>query len=155
MNAVGVGLRLTIDIGAGFYVGPEGEIGAATASLPVRAVALDAEPLSAWQGGYGQLVGVFGARRTLGRARVAVELAGGVLATPVTARFADDPDAGTSHTTYLSASPRLTAEARVRVSRWISPWASAGAFAGADITGRGYSVGLQLGLHLRAFDGGR
>ena len=55
MNTIGVGLRLTIDIGAGFYLGADGEIGAATASLPVRAMASDAEPLTAYQASYGQV----------------------------------------------------------------------------------------------------
>ena len=155
MNAIGIGLRGTVEIAAGFYVGGEGELGAAISSVPVRTVALDSEPLTAWQGGYGQVVAVFGARRMLGDTRVAVELAGGLLVTPVTARFADDPESGSTHTTTLSAMARPTAEARVRVARWLSPWASAGAFAGADLFGRGYSAGLQLGVHLRAFDGGR
>lgn len=155
MNAIGVGLRGTVAIGAGFYLGAEGEIGAAMSSLPVRAMALDAEPLTAWQGYYGQAVGVLGIQHSLGDTRIAVELAGGVLATPVTARFADDPESGSTHTATLAAMARPTAEARVRIARWLSPWASAGTFAGADLFGRGYSAGLQLGVHLRAFDGGR
>jgi len=66
MNAIGIGLRGTVEIAAGFYLGGEGEVGAAISSVPVRAVALDSEPLTAWQGGYGQVVAVFGARRMRG-----------------------------------------------------------------------------------------
>lgn len=155
MKTIGIGFRGTVEIAAGFYLGAEGEIGAAISALPVRAVALDSEPLTAWQGSYGQVVAVFGAQRMIGDTRIAVELAGGALVTPVSARFADDPEMGSTHTAVLSTIARPTAEGRVRIARWLSPWASAGAFAGADLSGRGYSAGLQLGLHLRAFDGAR
>lgn len=155
MNAIGVGLRGTLAIGAGLYLGAEGELGAAMSSLPLRAMALDAEPLTAWQSYYAQVVGVLGICNSLGNTRIAVELAGGVLATPVIAKFADDTDSGITHTATLAALARPAAEARLRFARWLSPWASAGAFAGADLLGRGYSAGLQLGVHLRAFDGGR
>ena len=155
MNAIGIGLRASVATGAGFYLGAEGEIGAAMSSLPVRAMALDAEPLTAWQSYYAQVVTVLGFRHSLGDTRIAVELAGGVLATPVTARFADDAESGITHTATLAAMARPAAEARVRVARWLSPWASAGAFVGTDLFGRGYAAGLQLGVHLRAFDGGR
>lgn len=155
MTTIGIGVRGTIGVGWGFYLGLDGELGAATTALPVRAVAMNAEPITAFQAGYGQLAALIGARRTIGDTRVAVELAGGVLTVPVTARFADDPETGSEHETVLSFSARPTAEARLRVDRWITPWVTAGAFGGVDLSGRGYSAGLSLGLHLRAFDGGR
>lgn len=155
MNTIGVGVRLTMDIGAGFYLGADGEIGAATASLPVRAMASDAEPLTAYQASYGQVAAILGAHRTIGDTRVAAEVAAGGLVTPVTARFADDPETGSDHRTMLSLSARPTAEARLRVARWLSPWTSVGVFAGIDLSGGGFSAGLSFGAHLRAFDGGR
>lgn len=155
MHAFGIGLRGTLGIGAGLYVGLEGEIGIAPRAVDVGVSAVDTEPLTAWQGNYGQAVAVLGARHTLGSTRVEAELAGGVLATPVSARFADDLEIGEEHTTTLSQLARRTAEARLRITRWLTPWVTLGGFAAAGLTRRGYSAGLSLGLHLRAFDGGR
>ena len=155
MHAVGVGLRGTLGIGAGLYAGLEGEIGLAPRAVNVGASAVDTEPLTAWQGNYEQAVAVLGARHTLGFTRVEAELAGGVLATPVSVRFADDLEIGEEHTTTLSQLARPTAEARLRITRWLTPWVTIGGFAAAGLIRRGTSAGLSLGLHLRAFDGGR
>lgn len=153
-TSMGFGFRGTIDLASGVYAGAELEIGGAMTSQRVQ-VSSDVEPLKAWQRGYVQGVGVLGVRDTIGETTVAAELAGGVLLTPVTAKYADDLESGDAHRTMLALIPRPAIEARVRAARWLSPWATIGAFAAADLAGAGYSAGLQLGLHLRAFDGGR
>jgi hypothetical protein len=89
---------------------------------------------------------------------VSIELAGGVQAIPVTARYADDDESRSEHTASFSTLVRPVFEPRLRFERWLTPWISAGAFVGAQIpvtsNSRGYAGGLQLSLHVRAFDGG-
>jgi hypothetical protein len=158
MATLGVGLRLTMDIGAGLFIGIDGELGAATRAAPVRVMTDSSEPVVASQSRYGQLGLLVGARRALGRSQLTVELAGGVQAIPITARYADDMESGGEHTASFSRLVRPVLEPRLRFDRWLTPWISVGAFVGAQIpvtsNNRGYAGGLQLSLHVRAFDGG-
>jgi hypothetical protein len=155
LQTVGIGVRLAIAVTASSYAGAEVELGSAMSSAHADTMTLAPEPITASQRGYGQAVAVLGVRHELAGTRLAAELAGGVRATPVTAWFADDPETTGDHATTLAMVARPLVEARVRATRWLSPWLSAGAFAGADVTGGGFALGLSLGAHLRAFDGGR
>ncbi len=63
LTAIGPGVRITVGVWPGFYVGGEMSGGVA----------------DGWRGGYGSLVAIAGGQRRIDRTSVAIELAAGVL----------------------------------------------------------------------------
>jgi hypothetical protein len=143
MTAPGAGMRWSVGVGRGLYLGVGTEGG------PIGVVA------SATADGLGP-VGFYamglvhgGLRRRIGRVQLAAELAVGAAIVPVVESVEPGQDPNTA------ANARLVLEGRVRADLWLNPWITAGAFAGTAVDGRGTVGGLQLGLHIRALDAGR
>lgn len=150
-------LRLGVMNRHGIYGMLEGEIGGivggAGASTEMAATGTFGSPQLEQHGG---LVvggyGVAGARAALGRATLAVELAGGVRSRMYSF---DSTYHGCETSSSISVS-RGVVDARVRGELWSGPWFALGATAGANLVERGdWMMGVYFGLHSRAYAGSR
>ncbi|HTL33999.1 MAG TPA: hypothetical protein VL326_12780, partial [Kofleriaceae bacterium] len=150
-------LRLGVIPSHGFYAALEGELGgltsAASASTEMMSTGTFGGPQLVQQGGLVMgAYGVAGVRGSLGRATLAVEGAGGVRQT----RYHFDSTYHACETTSTIADTRAVVEARARAEVWAGPWFTLGATVGANLAERGdWLAGLYLGLHSRAYAGGR
>jgi hypothetical protein len=150
-------LRIGVIPAHGFYTAIESELGGltspASASTEMMSTGTYGGPQLAQQGGVViGAYGVAGVRGTLGRATLAVEGAGGVRST----RYHFDSTYHACESTSTIAVTRGVVEARARAEVWAGPWFTFGATVGANLAERGdWLAGLYLGLHSRAFAGGR
>jgi hypothetical protein len=143
VTAPGAGLRWSVGVGAGLYLGlgiEGGPIGLGEQARPDGSGPVGFYAMGLVHGGV---------RRRFGRWTLASELATGAAIVPVSYPV------GSAETTSTDANLRSVIEARARADLWLNPWITVGAFAGADLGGRGTMSGLQLSLHIRAFDAGR
>lgn len=150
--AAGAKLRL-LGHGRMFYGGIEG--GAAAVALSATDKPMPTTDgmttLTADVAALTTLGAVIGVKQTLGWATVSAEaMAGGqgLVVTTTSTRAA----CVTEDQHWVG---RGVVEARLRAAAWVTPWLTAGAYAGRDLVSGTIGGGLSLGVHLRAFDGGR
>jgi hypothetical protein len=97
-------------------------------------------------------LGVVGLHGSAGLAGFGVELAGGLRAVSYSFHSSYHDCQQSTSVTALAA----VGEARVRGELWLGPWFTAGATVGTSVLTRGaYMAGVYLGVHSRAFGGGR
>jgi hypothetical protein len=150
-------LRLGVGMSHGLYSALE--VGLGALAQPGRA---DTEMMTTGPRGSPELdqrrgfvvdtIATLGLRGTTGAGGLGVELAGGVRAASYT-----------FHSSYISCEHDVSiravgplAEARARGELWVNPWLTAGVTLGTSLLERGMWVGgLYLGVHSRAFGGGR
>lgn len=95
---------------------------------------------------------VTGIRRTIGRGRLGVEVAGGVRSSQYS--FTSSYHNCVTTETVGDAAPLL--EARAAYEHWLHPFISVGGTLGASMIERGSVMGgLHMGFHTRAFGGSR
>lgn len=134
-NAMMSAMRVGVGLPHHLYAALEGELG----GVAMPAMGPDVMPD---QGMFLAGYGVVGARAGTEHALISVELAGGGRSVAAVAEMAD------ASGTVL--------ETRARGEVWLGPWASLGATIGASLVERGdWMAGLYLGVHSRAFGGGR
>ena len=136
-EVVGVRTRLVAHRG-GLYLGLEGGVGgvvqgATDHQAPMGQVDLTSETGAVAVGGV-----VLGGRVFAGRRGVSV---------------ASTSVHGACVVEDVHWSGEPTVELRARGDLWLTPWITAGAYLGRDALGGQTSGGLDLGFHLRAFDG--
>lgn len=98
------------------------------------------------------VLGAVGAQASAGRGTFAVELAGGLrtLRHQYESRYLACQQTETISETYG------VVETRARAQAWLTPFVSLGATVGASVLDRAdWTVGVQLGVHSRAFAGSR
>ena len=147
-DVVGLRSRLLLHHG-GTYVGLEGGAGGIVTGddvhlQPMQRVDLASRGAIVAAGGI-----VAGAQVTTGRLALGGELVGGLRGVSVTSTSTY----GACITDDVAWSARPMLEVRARGDLWLTPWISAGAYLGRDALGGQTSAGLDLGIHLRAFDG--
>lgn len=149
-------LRVTAALAAGLYAGVEGEAGVlAEARGEVEMIGsgmLGTPTMTVERPKVFGGLGVLGYGVRLGRASVAVEAAAG--ARFVTRAYTSSYLA--CETTTDVVARRGVVEARARVELWATPFVTLGATVGTSALERGMVVGgAYVGLHSRAFGGGR
>ena len=150
-------LRLGLISSHGFYAAFDSELGglssAASAATEMMSTGTFGGPQLVQQGGLVMgAYGVAGVRGSLGRATLAVEGAGGVRSV----RYHFDSTYHACESTSTIQDTRGVVEARARAEVWAGPWFTFGATVGANLAERGdWLAGLYLGLHSRAYAGGR
>lgn len=150
-------LRAGVGLSHGLYSALE--VGLGALAQPGRAAAemmttgpLGSPELAQRRGFVVDTIATLGLRGTSGAGGLGVELAGGVRAASYT-----------FHSSYFSCEQDVSvravgplAEARARGELWVNPWLTAGVTLGTSLIERGMWVGgLYLGVHSRAFGGGR
>ena len=160
-DVIGVRSRLLAHRGVG-YVGLEGGVGGVVTSAidrrtPMAAVELESRTAAVATGGVvigarifiGQLTAGSADRAFVGRLSLGGEVMAGVRAVSVTSTSTH----GSCVVDDLQWSGAPTIEVRARGELWLTPWLTAGGYLGRDALGGQTSAGLDLGFHLRAFDG--
>ena len=147
-EVVGIRSRLLAHRGA-TYVGLESGVGGIVASevdhrQPMSSTELASRTAAVATGGV-----VAGGRVFVGRLSIGVEVMAGLRGVSVTSTSTHG--ACVVEDVQWSAAP--TVEVRARGQLWLTPWITAGAYLGRDALGGQTSAGLDLGFHLRAFDG--
>ena len=148
--------RVGAAIGKSMYAGIEGELGGMTSSPATAEMSnagvfgmpdVDAQTPMVFGG-----AAIVGGRVSSGRASLAIEGAGGVR--DVRYRYSSSYHNCEDMTIVDVVQPVL--EARARAELWVNPWLTLGAQAGANVATRGdWMTGVFLGVHSRAFAGGR
>ncbi|HVV85724.1 MAG TPA: hypothetical protein VHE35_21845 [Kofleriaceae bacterium] len=147
-DAVGVISRLLLHHGA-TYAGLEGAAGGVVTDNSERTTPMAGFDLSS-RGSTVAVGGVVaGGRVFAGRVSVGGELMAGVRGIAVASTSTHG--ACVSDDVHWATSP--TVELRARGDLWLTPWFTAGAYLGRDALGGQTSGGVDLGFHLRAFDG--
>lgn len=147
-DVLGLRSRLVLHQGA-TYVGLEGGVGGIVAPGVERRAMMPGVDLSSQTAAAASAGVVAGGRVFVGRLSLGGEVMGGVRAIGVTSTSTHG-DCVVEDTRW-SRQPAV--ELRARGALWLSPWLSAGAYVGQDALGGTRSAGLELGFHLRAFDG--
>lgn len=147
-DVVGVRSRLLGHRGAS-YLGLEGGVGGVVTQAmdrrtPMADVELESRTAAVATGGV-----VAGGRVFVGRLSVGGEVMAGVRAVSVTSTSTH----GACIVDDVQWSGAPTIEVRARGELWLTPWLTAGGYLGRDALGGQTSAGLDLGFHLRAFDG--
>lgn len=136
-------LRVGVDLPLHLYAALEGELGSASApdAGDLSGLRTDGEMSTGstsgmFLGGYGVLGARFGTHAGL---------------------FALEAAAGARHVTgVMSDASTGAVEARARAEVWLGPWITLGGTLGTSVVERGdWMTGVYLGLHSRAFAGGR
>lgn len=153
-SALANGLKLRL-VGhhRGLYLGVEGAVGHLGADRRTTPMATS-DGLTAMTSSADTLVmggAVLGIDRGYGRVSLGAEVMGGARGVVVEAKSVR----GACETTDTTVVGHAVVEGRVRADVWLTPWITAGAYAGKDVLDGQTSAGLSLGGHLRAFDGGR
>jgi hypothetical protein len=155
-DAAVVGADLRAIAGRRWYGGVELTVGGVAADDRGLAMTIDtgdtqadATPTLRMYVGTGAVAGV---RAHLGPVTLAAEAFAGVrvINATVESRF------GTCETTASARDVSASLELRARAEAWVTPWMTVGAFTGQDVRlPETRSYGLDLGGHVRAFDGSR
>jgi len=150
-------LRATLGLSHGLYAGAEVDLGGLVApgraATEMMSSGAFGEPELRQDGGFVvdslATVGIRGAGHA---GAVAVELSGGMRALSYGFHSSyHDCVTGSSVLVYAPV-----AEARARGELWLSPWLTAGVTVGTSVLeSRAWMGGLYLGVHTRAFGGGR
>lgn len=156
-TAVTTAFRVGAGLGRGFYAGTELELGglvspaAATAEMMTSGT-FGTPTVDQQRGLVLGALGVAGFRTHMRGVSLAVEGAGGVRST----RYQYQSAYHNCIETITFVDTRAVVEARARAELWLAPWVTAGATIGGSVMSRGdWMAGAYLGLHSRAFAGGR
>ena len=150
-------LRASLGLSHGLYAGAEVALGGLAApgraAIEMMSSGVFGDPEFRQDGGFVvdslATVGIRGAGHAGG---IAVELSGGLRA--VSYSFHSSYHDCVTGTSVLAYAP--VAEARARGELWLSPWLTAGVTVGTSvIEARSWMGGFYLGVHTRAFGGGR
>lgn len=145
-RAPGLGLRWSVGVRRGVYLGFGVEGGPVVERDPRPTGA--ATPVGFYAAGTLHA----GVRQRVGALLLSAELGSGAMIVPIAPSV---PAVEGAAMEPIDLGGRFVIEARARADIWLNPWFTAGAFAGADLQGRGAVAGLQFAMHLRAFDAGR
>jgi hypothetical protein len=150
-------MRLSAALSHGLYTGLEVDLGGLTQTgqvgMEMMSTGVFGSPsLTQDRGFIIDSLGVVGVRGSTGFGGLGVELAGGLRA--VSYSFHSSYHGCEESTSVRVFAP--AAEARARGELWLGPWLTAGVMVGASILERSnFMGGLYLGVHSRAFGGGR
>jgi len=150
-------LRATVGLTRALYSGLEVDLGGLTGTGEVESQMMSTgvfgQPALQQRGGFVvDSLGIIGVRGGAGPGTLGVEFAGGlrVASYGVHSSYHDCETSGA--VTALEG----VAEARARGELWLGPWITAGAVIGASVIERSaWMAGVYVGVHSRAFGGGR
>lgn len=147
-DVVGVRSRMLVHRG-GLYFGLEGGVGGVVAPAVDSRQPMAQTDLSSKAGMVAVGGVVAGGRVFAGRLSIGGEVMAGVRGLSVSSTSTH----GACVVEDLHWDREATVEVRARGDLWLTPWMTAGAYLGRDALGGQTSGGLDLGFHLRAFDG--
>ncbi|HEY0477275.1 MAG TPA: hypothetical protein VGD37_07105 [Kofleriaceae bacterium] len=156
-TAVVATMRAGAGVGHGLYTALELDLGGLTqpghtATEMMSTGVFGSPDLSQERGFLVDTFGVVGVHGRVGAGGLGVELAGGMRAASYSFHSSyHGCEQSTSITAFAPA-----AEARARGELWLGPWLTAGVTVGASVLERAaWMGGVYLGVHTRAFGGGR